>query len=157
MHAFIWSKMDTKYPDNAHYEFINNFKLLIKRIAPGSIKTTVDFVLLLHGILAEVKETKAVNLIITIPTDSLLFKKKIKTWTFKYLLPQMQTIGIMRIAFVMQHKYVDHPEIIHNAKKDFEIGIFSYLSEATAWIMELSPGSYRMATCGKNFQQNCTI
>lgn len=147
--------MATRYPDNAHYEFINNFKLLIKKIAPGGIKTTVDFVLILHGILSEVKETKARNLIITIPTDSILFKKKIKTWTFKYLLPQMQTIGIMRVAFVMQHKYLDHPEIIHNAEKDFEVGIFSYLSEATAWIMELSTGPYRTASCGKDLSQQC--
>jgi hypothetical protein len=153
----MFEKMATRYPDNAHYQFINNFKLLIKRIAPGSIKTTVDFVIILHGILSEVKETNARNLIISIPTDSILFKKKIKTWTFKYLLPQMQTIGIRRVAFVMQHKNVDHPEIIHNKKKGFEVGIFSYLSEATAWIMELSTGPYRTAICGKDLPQHCKI
>ena len=149
--------MATRFPDNAHYEFINNFKLLIKRIAPGSIKTTVDFALILHEILSEVKETNARNLIITVPSDSMILKKKIKSWIFKYLLPQMQTIGIMRVAFVLQHKYVDHPEIIYNAKKDFEVGIFSYLSEATAWIMQLSSGSYRTANCGNNHTQHCQI
>ncbi|MDY0103980.1 MAG: hypothetical protein RBS07_13680 [Lentimicrobium sp.] len=149
--------MTSKYPDIAQYEFIDKFKLLIKRISPGSIKTTVDFVILLHGILAEVKGAKAENLIITIPTDSMLFKREIKRWTFKYLLPQMQTIGIKRVAFVIQHKYVNHPETICDENKDFEVGIFSYLAEATAWILKLSASPYRTSTCSKNFQQNCKI
>ena len=127
--------------------FIRNFDLLIKKIAPGDVSTTFDIVVLLDGFIAEVKKTGARNLIISASHTSPIFEHKIKTWIIQYILPQMQSIGIRRLAYVMQGESTMPHEIIRTPKIDFEVGMFTSLSAATAWIMDLSLTPGQIRTC----------
>lgn len=133
--------------DSSLKDFIHNFDLLIKKIAPGEVNTTLEFVVLLDSFIAEVKKTGARNLIISAPHTSPMFKHKIKTWIIQYILPQMQSIGIRRLAFAVQRENIGLDEIISNPKKNFEVGIFTSLSVATAWIMNLSFSTGQTRIC----------
>ena len=147
--------MARKLPDSPRKDFIRNFDLLIKKVAPGQANTTVDFIVLLHSFIAEVNLTGARNLIIAAPHTSPIFERKIKAWTIQYILPQMQSSGIRRIAFVMQEKNTGLSQIIHIPKKGFEVGVFASLSEATAWIMNMSMVANRSKTCDALDPKRC--
>ena len=133
--------------DNSLKGYMRDFDLLIKKIAPGEVWTTFEFVVLLNGFIAEVRKTGAKNLIISASHTSPIFEHKIKTWIIQFILPQMQCIGIRRLAFVMQDEISKPHEIIRIPNKNFELGIFTSLSAATAWVMNLSLTYGQTRTC----------
>lgn len=147
--------MDRQLPGSPRTDYIRNFDLLIKKIAPGLTYTTVDFLILLDNLIVEVKHSGARNLIIAASHASPIFENKIKTWILQYILPQMYNSGIKRIAFVMQGKTTGLEEIIHIPIKGFEVGIFSSLSGATAWIMNLSLAPGQARTCDTLNSKRC--
>lgn len=141
--------------DNSLKGYIRDFDLLIKKITPGEVRTTFEFVVLLNGFIAEVKKTGARNLIISASHTSPIFEHKIKTWIIQYILPQMQCIGSRRLAFVMQRESSTSYEIIRLPNKNFEIGIFTSQSAATAWVMNLSLISGQIRTCTSLSPEYC--
>jgi hypothetical protein len=124
-------------PDIFDQGYFSNFKLLIKKVSPGSLNSTADFLILLHSYIAEAERAGVQNLIIAAPHDSLMFKRKIKTWIIQFLLPQMKHIGVKRVAFVMQTENGTDKEISHIILQSPEIGVFINMPEAIGWTMGL--------------------
>lgn len=126
----------TKRQNITDTDLVRKFSLLIKKIKPG-IHTTVDFLVMLNGMISEAKEKNAENLIIAVPFDSILFQRKIKSWIIQYLLPQMKEIGLKRVAIVLRKSKSEQNRNLLHPDQDPEIRIFTDIAEATGWIMRI--------------------
>jgi hypothetical protein len=148
--------MTGKLPDIFDQNYLRDFNLLIKKVTPGSLNSTADFLILLHSYIAEAERDGVKNLIIAAPHDSLLFKRKIKAWIVQFLLPQMRHIGVKRVAFVMQSENAANKGISHIILQSPEIGVFASMPEAIGWAMGLS-GMPETIISRSHCDQNCTI
>lgn len=120
------------------FEFITEFSLLIDHIDPHLVKSPSGYIMNLLSLLDEAKRLHAINLLVLAPAEVYHLNLKMHDWVSRYLIPQMNHSGIKRLAFCVTcvpEKMEEHRTISGNSP---EIGIFSSMPMAKAWILGIS-------------------
>ena len=129
--------MSTQSLPEPQYEYNSRFSLLISKTPPGGKITFTDYTLFLFSFLREAELHPVRNVIITSPDLPKEFSEKLHIWFNNYIIPQFNHLGVVRIAIVTG------PGNNRNKKRPVfcgikpEIGLFSSMPEAKAWITGL--------------------
>lgn len=122
----------------SNFEFLQEFSLLIDHIDPQLVVSPSGYIMNLLSLLDEAQHRKAVNLLVLAPAQVYHLNFRMHDWVSSYLIPQMKHAGIERIAFCVNKL----PEEMEEQRTIFgrfpEIGVFSSMPRAKAWILGVS-------------------
>ena len=140
----------------AIYEFNKDFNLLINQIKANQMCSPSGYILSLVSTLQEAERLKAKNLLVMAPAEVFNLNNKIHDWVAQYIIPQMSHLGIKRVAFCVSklpQELTEHMAVFGNQP---EVGVFTSMPRAKAWIMGVSdkPESMLLKTTGFNHFSN---
>lgn len=112
--------------------------MLVNHIDPDEVVSPTSYILNLLTLLDEACRLKATNLLILAPAEVYHLDFKMHDWVSLYLIPQMNHMGIERIAFCVNKlpENMDEQKTIFGQKP--EVGVFSCMPRAKAWILGVS-------------------
>ncbi|PKN93439.1 MAG: hypothetical protein CVU43_24765 [Chloroflexi bacterium HGW-Chloroflexi-5] len=117
------------------FEFLPDHSILINHVNLCRIKTPSSYILNLLELLDEAERLKATKLLVMASSEVFHMDFKMHEWVSRYLFPQMKHIGVLKIAFCVKSL----PDSMAEHKATFgqqpEIGVFTSMPEAKAWIM----------------------
>lgn len=119
------------------FEFLADHGMLINHVNEGHVNSPSSYILNLIAFLDEAERLKATKLLVLAPSEVYHMNFKMHEWVSRYLFPQMNHIGISKIAFCVKSL----PAVMKEHKATFgqqpEIGVFTSMPEAKAWILGL--------------------
>jgi len=119
----------------SRFEFLNEFKLLINHIDPHKVIAPSGYILNLISLLDEAERLKATKLLVLAPAEVYDLDFKMHDWVSRYLIPQMNHLGIKRVAFCVSRfpeKINEHSTIFGHSP---EVGVFTSMPRAKAWVL----------------------
>ncbi|NTW23593.1 MAG: hypothetical protein HGA37_02745 [Lentimicrobium sp.] len=119
------------------FEFLSDHGILINHVNSHYITSPSSYILNLFSFIDEAQRLKATKMLVMATSEVYHMELKMHEWVSRYLFPQMNHIGIKKIAFCVK-KIVDEQ---NDHKATFghqpEIGIFTSMPEAKAWILDV--------------------
>ncbi|MFH1121024.1 MAG: hypothetical protein V1775_14495 [Bacteroidota bacterium] len=119
------------------FEFLADHGMLINHVNVRDVVSPSSYILNLISFLDEAERQKATRLLVLAPAEVYHMDFKMHDWVSRYLFPQMNHIGIRKIAFCVKSL----PENMNEHKATFghnpEIGVFTSMPEAKAWILDV--------------------
>ncbi|MCB9016725.1 MAG: hypothetical protein H6541_13135 [Lentimicrobiaceae bacterium] len=142
----------------ALYEFNKDFNLLINQIEADQMRSPSGYILSLVAMLQETERLKARNLMVMAPAEVFHLNNKIHDWVAQYIIPQMSHLGVKRVAFCVSKLPAELTEHIAVFGNEPEVGVFTSMPRAKAWIMGVSdkPESALLNQARFNNFQNLT-
>lgn len=117
------------------FEFLSEHGILIDHVSSQSVSSPSSYILNLIAFLDEAERLKAKLLLVLAPAEVYHMDFKMHEWVSKYLIPQMSHLGILKIAFCAKSLPEEMNEHTATFGKNPEIGVFTSMPEAKAWIM----------------------
>jgi hypothetical protein len=119
------------------FEFLADHSILINHVNENFVVSPSSYILNLIAFLDEAERLKATKLLVMAPSEVYHMDFKMHEWVSRYLFPQMNHIGISKIAFCVKSLPEDMAEHKATFGQQPEIGVFTSMPEAKAWIMGL--------------------
>lgn len=119
------------------FEFLADHSILINHVNENLVVSPSTYILNLINFLDEAERLKATNLLVMAPSEVYHMDFKMHEWVSRYLFPQMNHIGIEKIAFCVKSLPKDMAEHKATFGQNPEIGVFTSMPEAKAWVMGL--------------------
>jgi len=119
------------------FEFLADYSILINHVNENLVVSPSSYILNLIAFLDEAERLKATKLLVIAPSEVYHMDFKMHEWVSRYLFPQMNHIGILKIAFCVKSLPEDMAEHKATFGQQPEIGVFTSMPEAKAWILDL--------------------
>lgn len=119
------------------FEFLADHGILINHVNENYVVSPSSYILNLIAFLDEAERLKATKLLVMAPSEVYHMDFKMHEWVSRYLFPQMNHIGIKKIAFCVKSLPEDMAEHKATFGQKPEIGVFTSMPEAKAWILDL--------------------
>jgi hypothetical protein len=125
------------YHTKPQFEFLQNHSILVNHVNGGEVVSPSSYILNLISFLDEAERLKATLLLVMAPSEVYQMNFKMHDWVSRYLFPQMSHIGIKKIAFCVNSLPADMKEHKSTFGQNPEIGVFTSMPEAKAWMLDV--------------------